>query len=540
MKYYSSITKKTITAVLVASFFLPGTLFAYAASPVAITQNATYITEKSVRLNGRVNPNDMPDIKQWFEWGVSGQYQTVYETPHNGMWAQSTLADTSADLVGLAPGTQYFYRQIAENGRGKDIGQTVYFTTKPLPVETDPPVIVQTIDPARITDGSAVLRGYVSPHGDGQASFWFEWGTSMKFEDETPHQGHGGDSGTIEVSVSNLLPGTSYFFRVVGENSQGRVYGATRMFVTTGIPPPPPEAPKDQTIAAPVQSTDTTVRKVTVSGDTGVTGGGVSSLPGTSGRPGDFFNFSALFGGKKTNTTQTQGTQSATEGGSSATNQTAAVASASGPFGTFWNNLTGKKAVEVTLENVGPKDVPIHSPVEYRVTYHYRSNDVATGAKLKFTLPGDVVYIGDTTNNELLLEESAGPERTYILPIGRLESGSTRTVSILGMTTGSAKGFPVARARMEYIDASGNLQVVAANGGVATANNTANAQDSGGFLPSSFFGWMMYVLVIVLSVIGIRKAKAYYAERKKEIEAERSASNEPVAYPGSGRMSQGV
>ena len=533
MKYYSSITKKAVTAVLVASFFLPTVLFAYEASPVAITRNPTYVTEKSARLNGRVNPNDMPDIKQWFEWGVSGQYQTVYETPHNGMWAQSSLADTSADLVGLAPGTQYFYRQIAENGRGKDVGQTVYFTTKPLPVETDPPVIVQTNEPTRITDGSAVLRGYVSPHGDGQASFWFEWGTSMKFEDETPHQGHGGDSGMIEVSVSDLLPGTSYFFRIVGENSQGRVYGATRVFVTTGTPPPPPETPKDQTIAAPVQTTDTTARKVTV------TGGGVSSLPSTSGRPGDFFNLSALFGGSKTNTTQTEGAQGVTPQGDSAANQTAAVAAASGPFGTFWNNLTGKKAVEVTLENVGPKDAPIHSPVEYRVTYHYRSSAVATDAKLKFTLPGDVVYIGDTTNNELLLEEGSGPERTYILPIGRLESGSTRTVSILGMTTGSAKGFPVARARMEYLDQNGNLQVVAANGG-ATANNTASTQDSGGFLPSSFFGWMMYVLVVVLSIIGIRKAKDYYALRKKEIEAERKASNNPVVYAGNGQMSQGV
>ena len=110
------------TSALVASFFLPATLLAYEASPVAITKNATYLTEKSARLNGRVNPNEMPDTKQWFEWGVSGQYQTVYETPHNGMWSQSSLADTSADLVGLAPNTQYFYRQIAENGRGKDVG----------------------------------------------------------------------------------------------------------------------------------------------------------------------------------------------------------------------------------------------------------------------------------------------------------------------------------------------------------------------------------------------------------------------------------
>lgn len=536
MKYYSSITKNFAVLTLIASLFLPTTLFAYEASPVAITKNATYLTEKSARLNGRVNPNDMPDTKQWFEWGVSGQFQTVYETPHNGMWSGSSLSDTNADLVGLAPNTQYFYRQIAENGRGRDVGQTIYFTTKSLPVESAPLVIVQTSDATHITSGSAVLRGYVSPHGDGRAVFWFQWGTTMAFDDETPHQGHGGDSGMIEVSINDLTPGTTHFFRIVGENAQGRVYGATKVFVTGGTPPPPPEAPKDQAIAAPVQGGDVAVRKVTTSGDSGVTGGGVSSLPGASGRPGDFFNFSALFGGKKNDTAAQKDT---TQSDASAA-QTAAVAQSSGPFGTFWNTLTGKKAVEVTLENVGPKDVPVHSPVEYRVTYHYRSNDVATGAKLKITLSGDVVYIGDTTNNELLLEEGAGPERTYILPIGRLENGATRTVSILGMTTGSANGFPPARARMEYVDGNGAVQVVAANGGAVATKNVASASGAG-ILPSSFFGWLMYIVVIALAIVGIRKAKTYYEDRKKEIAEERAAmSTNSAGYSGNGRMSPGV
>ncbi len=527
------------TSALVASFFLPATLLAYEASPVAITKNATYLTEKSARLNGRVNPNEMPDTKQWFEWGVSGQYQTVYETPHNGMWSQSSLADTSADLVGLAPNTQYFYRQIAENGRGKDVGQTVYFTTKSLPVNVDPIIIVQTSEPTRITSSGATLRGYVSPHGDGRASFWFEWGTTMAFENETPHQGHGGDAGTIEVSISKLTQGTTHFYRVVGENSKGRVYGATRVFVTGGTPPPPPEAPRDQAVATPVQSADTTTRKVTTSGETAVTGGGVSSLPGVSGRPGDFFNFGALFSGKKDEEATAE--KETTSSGSAGVEQTAAVAASSGPFGTFWSNLTGKKAVEVTLENVGPKNVPVHSPVEYRVTYHYRSNSIATDAKLKITLPGEVVYIGDTTNNELLLEEGAGPERTYVLPLGRLENGSTKVVSILGMTTGSANGFPTARARMEYVDQKGVLQVVAANGGVAATKSSSAKGDGFSLLPSSFLGWVMYILFIALAIVGIRKAKAYYEERKKEIEAERALSEtRTTAYAGGGRMSPGV
>lgn len=534
--------KKIAAGALIASLFLPIVVFAYEASPVAITRNATYITEKSVRLNGRVNPNDMPDTKQWFEWGVSGQYQIVYETQHNGIWGQSTLVDTSADLVGLAPDMQYFYRQIAENGRGKDVGQMVYFTTKSLSAQIDPPIIVETKEPSRIADDNATLRGYVSPHGGGRALFWFQWGTTMAFDSETPHQGHGGDSGIVEVSLTNLTPGTSYFFRVVGENGQGRIYGATRMFVTTGIPPSF-EEPKNQAVAAPVRGADAVTRNVTTSGNTGVTGGGVSVLPGVSGRPGDFFNLGALFGGNKNTPAENTATQSTSQPTNAATSQVAAAGASSGPFGTFWSNLTKNKAAEVTLENVGPKDVPLHSPVEYRVTYHYRSNTIAKNAKLKITIPGDVVYIGDTTNNELLLEEGTGPERTYVLPIGQLENGSTRSVSIIGMTTGAAKGFPAARARMEYTDQVGGIQVIAANGGVINAaNNTASAGEAsgGGLLPSSFLGWVVYILVIALVFVGIRKAVTYYQERKKEIESERIMSQSRVAYSGGGRMSPGL
>lgn len=538
--------KKITAGALIASLFLPMVVFAYEASPVSITRNATYLTEKSVRLNGRVNPNDMPDAKQWFEWGVSGQYQIVYETPHNGLWGQSVLVDTSADLVGLAPNTQYFYRQVAENGRGKDVGQTVYFTTKSLPVQTDPPVIVETKEPLRVADDRATLRGYVSPHGDGRATFWFQWGTTMTFDSETPHQGRWGDSGMVEAALTNLTPGTSYFFRVVGENGQGRVYGATRIFLTTGTPPSF-EAPKDQAVSAPVRGADTTTRKVTASGNTEVTGGGVSILPGVSGRPGDFFNLGALFGGNKNtvaeNATTQKDSQTTSQPTPAATSQVAATGASSGPFGTFWSNLTKNKAAEVTLENVGPKDVPMHSPVEYRVTYHYRSNSIAKNAKLKITIPGDVVYIGDTTNNELLLEEGTGPERTYVLPVGQLENGSTRSVSIIGMTTGAAKGFPSARARIEYTDQAGGLQVVAANGGVINAaNNTASAGESSGngLLPSSFFGWVTYILVIVLVFIAIRKAITYYQERKKDLESERLRSDHYSAFSGGARMSSGV
>ena len=138
-----------------------------------------------------------------------------------------------------------------------------------------------------------------------------------------------------------------------------------------------------------------------------------------------------------------------------------------------------------------------------------------------------MVYIGDNTNNELLLEESApGTERTYVLPVGRLESGSVRTISILGITTSDAGGvFPDARARLEYTDSVGSSNVIASvSGSTASAGSTDSSSSSGwSIIPSTFLGWLLYVLLTVGAIFAIRKGKAFYQKRKEEIALEEEA-----------------
>ncbi len=512
---------------------LPDIALASQAAPFATTKAPTYITEKSARLNGAVNPNEMPDTYQWYEWGVVGRYDVVYETRHTQMWSGTQMIDTSADIAGLAPSEQYFYRQIAENSRGKDVGQTTYFTTKPLPNPIDPIIIVQTNAPDTINDTSAVLNGYISPHGNTTAKYWFQWGAASRLENETSHNGWGTDSGPVQISITGLTPGTNYYYRMIGENSQGVVYGVTKIFSTRGIPPPPPESLREQSVSQPQAQGDGVIRKITTNAQTASQD---SSLLGSNNsRPGDFFGLGNLFNKKQT--TSASSTTKASASTQTNNSNHLVAAGATNPVGTFWNTLTGKKSVEVTIQKIGPDNVPAHTAVEYRVSYAYRLNVLSTNAKLKIILPANVVYIGDNTVNELLLEEGAGPERTYVLPAGRLENGSTRTISILGMTTGDANGtFPDARVHLEYTDAAGVVQVVGTGAVTQVANETTSTGASSfSILPSSFFGWLLYVLIIVGSIVGLRKAKAYYNERKQEIEAEKSApgSDERRTFPTS-------
>lgn len=527
-------------ALAVLTLLFPALVYANQAEPVAITREFTFITEKSAKLGGRVNANEMPDARQWFEWGLSGQSGIVYETQHNYVGG-SLLVDTSADILGLAPNTQYFYRQIAENGRGRDVGQTVYFTTKPLPLYINPIVIAQTIDASSITESGATVKGYLSPHGNATTKWWFQWGETNTFENETYRNGFGADSGPVTMTLTSLAAGTVHYYRLVAENADGRVYGNTRVFVTLGVPPQKSEAPHAQSIPTPQTGGDGITRNTTTTG--GTTGVAVGSAPGTAltsggSLPGDIFG---AFFGRKLNAGGV-GT-GVTSGGAATTAQPSAVVpptipqtvtntqsqvagtAASKPFGAFWNTLTGKKDVELVIEKVGPTKISVHTPVEYKIRYSYFLNEPAEGAKLKIILPAQVIYVGDNTNNELLIEEGAGAERIYVLPLGRLEKGSTRTVSILGITTGDAKVFPDIRVRIEYASASGGVQVVSAESGIASATkaptnvakNVAASGSTPGFLPSSLFGWLFYVAFVAGFIFILRKVKAYYDKRKEEI-----------------------
>lgn len=547
--------KKTIGAylfpILLPGFFVPFLASAYEAAPRAQTSQPTFVTEKSMQLNGLVNPNEVNDTYQWFEWGIVGR-SNVYETRRERVYGGNWQVNTNATISGLAPATQYFFRQIAENSRGKDVGQTGYVTTKPLSSAAMPIAVVMSQEATFVEEGSATLHGYVSPHGNNETKVWFEWGLSINLENQTPRQWFGGNSGPTEARLERLMPGTLYYFRAVAENSEGRSLGLIRVFVTRGTPPvaPPSELPREQYVPSPVDaSSDNVSRSVTTEGATekGETtpppGFHASGLPVIKG-PGDFF--AALFGGRKQAQTSATDERAAPQEGDEEIQL--AAAAASGAATDISGMFTGKRSVEVVVEKIGEKGAASHTPVEYRIAYAYRRDNAASGATLKIILPPDVIYIGDNTNNELLIESGTGPLRTYVLPLGKLEKGATRAVSILGMTTGAAVGIPDVIVRLEYTDAAGTHVVPAGEGTLTVAEaveenvaSVAGAKDA--LLPNSLLGWVIYVVTVVGVIFGIRKLKEYYVA-KKEMLIRRDEETERLraaqSFPGSEEMTPAV
>lgn len=222
--------RKGISVALagIALIFFPAGLALSQSAPLATSLGADFVTENSARMNGRVNPNGTSDTFYWFEWSFFGKTET-YLTRRVRMG--TAMRNVTEPIVGLAPNTTYCFKVVAENSRGRDVGQLSCFTTKKLEESAQPESRSITIAAKNIGPNSATLRGYVAPHG-AAASYWFEYGKTQALGASTRIADKRGTSGYVEVAVTGLEPNTTYYYRIVSEAAGKRWNGEIRSFVT--------------------------------------------------------------------------------------------------------------------------------------------------------------------------------------------------------------------------------------------------------------------------------------------------------------------
>jgi len=203
--------------------------------PTVTTTAATGITVHDAILNGTVNPNAQA-TNAWFEWGIDNTLASPTSTPAQAIGAGTTDNTVSATITGLALGTTYYYRVVAMNASGTNEGTIASFTTA-LP---NSPPAVTTNAATSVTISGAVLNGTVNPNELATTAV-FEWGTdsSLTTSTSTPLQplGAGTTSVAVTASLSGLVPGTTYYFRVVATNSAGTSEGTILSFNTVAQPP---------------------------------------------------------------------------------------------------------------------------------------------------------------------------------------------------------------------------------------------------------------------------------------------------------------
>jgi len=203
-------------------------------NPPSVTGgSASSVTGQSAVLNGNINPNGAATTYV-FQYGLQKLAITpTYESSsasHDAGSGQAS-APASGTISSLTPGTAYHFRVVATSARGTSYGQDVIFTTPDLPGAV-------TVGASSVTAQSTVLNGTVNPEGVA-ASYYFEYGSTSTYGNSTAVQnaGSGQTSAPASTTLSGLLPGQTYHFRLVATSAGGVAYGQDALFVTQAAKP---------------------------------------------------------------------------------------------------------------------------------------------------------------------------------------------------------------------------------------------------------------------------------------------------------------
>jgi phosphodiesterase/alkaline phosphatase D-like protein len=244
--------------------------------PAAVTGGTTSPTQNSITLDGSVNPEGQATTYR-FEYGTTTLYGS--QAPVSDADAGSGSADVpvSADVSGLSPNTQYHYRLVAINGSGTTHGLDATFTTLgPAPPPPSAPAATTGIA-IGVTSGAATLNATVNANGTA-TTYHFDYGTSTGYGASTAAlpAGSGSSDQAVAVTLSGLLPNTTYHFRVVATNTTPTTTNGNDATFTTAANPPQSSGGGTTTSSPPAS------------------GGGNPSPPGTN-PPRPAFTFSLSF-----------------------------------------------------------------------------------------------------------------------------------------------------------------------------------------------------------------------------------------------------
>jgi hypothetical protein len=160
---------------------------------------------------------------------ASGTMDIAEATIHSGTVAQTTYnrwGDYA--LMSIDPTddqTFWFSTEYVKTG-----GSTKGTKVASFKFGNDP--TVTTLAATSITGIAATLNGSVNPNGLA-TNYHFEWGTSISYGNNTTvvSAGSGSSNVSVSASISDLIAGTTYHFRLVATNSDGTSNGSDLTFV---------------------------------------------------------------------------------------------------------------------------------------------------------------------------------------------------------------------------------------------------------------------------------------------------------------------
>jgi hypothetical protein len=212
------------------------------AAPTLESVEASSVTETTAALLANLLTQNEA-TKYWVEYASGDDYEPSAVNPYEA-GGVSSEAITENDpyvtpalirgIANLTPSTTYHYRFVVENGSGKTYGADHTFTTAGLT-----PPAVSTGAASGVTTTSVTLSGVVDPESL-QTSYEFQLGETAEYGGAQIFGNAGGGAGeeSVATTLSYLVPGATYHYRVVATNVDGTTYGADRTFTTPAVPSP--------------------------------------------------------------------------------------------------------------------------------------------------------------------------------------------------------------------------------------------------------------------------------------------------------------
>jgi hypothetical protein len=202
-------------------------VFAVVSLPTVTTGGATEVGLSTATLTGSVDPEGSALVNCQFEVGTTAQAGFPRTIPCESDPSGSTPSPVEARISGLQPDTIYRARLSATNTNGASEGATITFRT------AGPPEITE-VRARDANQTSAILEAVVDPRGF-TTSFQFEWGPSDSYGNSVGAGtvAAGGAAAHAVAQISGLQPGTTYHYRVVATNGEGRVTTGPDALVAT-------------------------------------------------------------------------------------------------------------------------------------------------------------------------------------------------------------------------------------------------------------------------------------------------------------------
>jgi len=201
-----------------------------ASTPELTTVEATLIASNSARCGGNITTDNGSTVTAR---GVCWSTQTnpVIQTGNHTSDGSGT-GTFESNISGLTPGTKYYVRAYATNGKGTEYGVQISFTTLPeLPSLT-------TTNASSITFSSAISGGSIQSNG---GSAIITQGVCLSVTQmptisdrvvlDLTH------NTSFSSTINELSPGTTYYLRAFATTQAGTGYGNQISFQTTTTTP---------------------------------------------------------------------------------------------------------------------------------------------------------------------------------------------------------------------------------------------------------------------------------------------------------------